>query len=61
MKVAEVFDLNGDLINPIRSSELGWKANRPKNTSLNSEKVEKLLNIKLKKVDECLNELKKII
>ena len=61
IKVAEIFDLNKDLINPIRSSELGWKANRPKDTSLNSGKAEKLLGIKLKKVDECLNELKKII
>ncbi|WP_421077870.1 dTDP-4-dehydrorhamnose reductase [Methanothermococcus sp. Ax23] len=61
LKVAEIFDLNKDLIKPIRSSELGWKANRPKDTSLNSGKVEKLLGIKLKNVNECLNELKKII
>jgi dTDP-4-dehydrorhamnose reductase len=61
LKVAEVFDLNGDLINPIRSSELGWKANRPADTSLNSEKAEKLLGINLKNVNKCLNELKNII
>ncbi|XRP97087.1 dTDP-4-dehydrorhamnose reductase [Methanocaldococcus sp. 16A] len=59
LKVAEVFGYNKDLIKPIKSSELGWKAKRPKDTSLNSEKVEKLLNIKLKNVDEALNELNK--
>ena len=58
LKIAEIFDLNKDLIKPIKSSELGWKANRPKDTSLINKKAEKLLNIKLKKVDECLNELK---
>ncbi|WP_292460354.1 dTDP-4-dehydrorhamnose reductase [Methanothermococcus sp.] len=61
LKVAEIFGLDKSLIKPIRSSELGWKANRPADTSLISEKSEKLLDIKLKKVDECLNELKKII
>ena len=58
LKIAEIFDLNKDLIKPIKSSELGWKANRPKDTSLINKKAEKLLNIKLKKIDECLNELK---
>ena len=61
LKIAEIFDLNVDLIKPIKSSELGWKANRPKDTSLINKKAEKLLGFKLKKVDECLDKLKSII
>ena len=61
LKIAEIFDLNMDLIKPIKSSELGWKANRPKDTSLINKKAEKLLGFKLKKVDECLDKLKSII
>jgi dTDP-4-dehydrorhamnose reductase len=58
LKVAEIFELDGGLINPIKSSELGWKAKRPKDTSLNSEKAERLLKVNLKTVEEALNELK---
>jgi dTDP-4-dehydrorhamnose reductase len=58
LKVAEVFGFDESLIKPVKSSELGWKAKRPRDTSLNSEKVKKLLGIKLKSVDECLNEIK---
>jgi dTDP-4-dehydrorhamnose reductase len=58
LKVAEVFGYDESLIKPIKSSELGWKAKRPKDTSLNSDKVKKLLGVKLKRVDECLNEIK---
>ena len=58
LKVAEVFGFDKSLIKPVKSSELGWKAKRPRDTSLNSGKVKKLLGIKLKSVDECLNEIK---
>ena len=58
LKVAQVFGFDRNLINPIRSSELGWKAKRPRDTSLNSDKIEKLLNIKLKSLEESLTELK---
>ncbi len=58
LKVAEVFGFDKSLIKPIKSSELGWKAKRPKDTSLNSEKAKKLLGIKLKSVEESLNEIK---
>jgi dTDP-4-dehydrorhamnose reductase len=58
LKVAKIFDLNSDLIKPIQSSELGWKANRPKDTSLNNNKIEKRLKIKLKTINECLKEIK---
>ncbi|XRO75829.1 dTDP-4-dehydrorhamnose reductase [Methanocaldococcus sp. 28A] len=61
LKVAEIFEFDMSLIKPIRSSELGWKAKRPKDTSLNSEKAEKLLNIKLKTVKEAFNELKEVL
>jgi dTDP-4-dehydrorhamnose reductase len=58
LKVAEIFGFDESLIKPIKSSELGWKAKRPRDTSLNSEKVKKLLGIKLKNVEEALKEIK---
>ena len=61
LKIAEIFELDKTLINPVESSEMNWIANRPKDTSLNSGKIENKLKIKLKTVDECLIELKKII
>ncbi len=61
LKVAEIFSYDKTLIEPVKSSELGWKANRPKDTSLICKNAERLLNINLKKIDECLNELKNSI
>ena len=58
LKVAQVFGFDRNLINPIRSSELGWKAKRPRDTSLNSSKIEKFLGVKLKNLEESLKELK---
>ncbi|AIJ04933.1 dTDP-4-dehydrorhamnose reductase [Methanocaldococcus bathoardescens] len=60
LKVAEIFGFDESLIKPVKSSELGWKAKRPRDTSLNSEKVKKLLGIKLKSVEEALKEIKKL-
>ena len=58
LKVAEIFELDKTLINPVESSELGWKAYRPKDTTLNNCKIENKIKIKLKTVDECLKEIK---
>ncbi|EHP86147.1 dTDP-4-dehydrorhamnose reductase [Methanotorris formicicus] len=58
LKVAEVYGYDKTLIKPIKSAELGWKAKRPRDTSLNSEKAKKILGIKLKTVEEVLNEIK---
>ncbi|NPA62798.1 MAG: dTDP-4-dehydrorhamnose reductase [Methanococci archaeon] len=57
LKVAEVFGFDESLIKPVKSAELGWKAKRPRDTSLNSEKAKKLLGIKLKNVNEALRKI----
>jgi len=41
-KVAEVFNLNRNLINPISSDELDWIAKRPTDSSLDVSKVSKI-------------------
>ncbi|WP_456417445.1 dTDP-4-dehydrorhamnose reductase [Methanocaldococcus sp.] len=61
LKVAEVFGFDKSLIKPIKSFEMNWKAKRPKDTSLNSKKAEKSLNIKLKTIKEALKEIEKIL
>ncbi|MBW9221287.1 dTDP-4-dehydrorhamnose reductase [Methanothermococcus sp. SCGC AD-155-M21] len=61
LKVAKIFGFDGELINPIKSSELGWKAKRPKDTSLNSTKIQEKLNIKLKNLEESLKDLKEMV
>ncbi|AEF95735.1 dTDP-4-dehydrorhamnose reductase [Methanotorris igneus] len=60
LKVAEIFGFDKSLIKPTKSSKLGWKAKRPKDTSLNSKKVEKLLKIELKDIGSALKELKNL-
>ncbi len=60
LKIQKIFNLNEDLIHPVSSASMNWKAKRPMDTSLNSKKIENKLNKKLKTVDECLEELKKM-
>jgi dTDP-4-dehydrorhamnose reductase len=57
--IAEVFDLDKTLINPIKSSEFVQKAKRPKDSSLSVEKVEGDLKIKMLNTLEGLIEMKK--
>ncbi|MCW1297648.1 MAG: dTDP-4-dehydrorhamnose reductase [Candidatus Rehaiarchaeum fermentans] len=45
VKLAEVFGLNKELISPTTTSEIKWKAKRPKNSSLNVEKAKNILKI----------------
>lgn len=62
LKTAEIFKLNKNLINPILTENLMkksiWKAERPKNTSLNVSKIEKI--IKIQTVEQSLNYMKEI-
>lgn len=49
LKIADVFDLDKNLINPITSDKMNWVAERPKDSSLNTKKISKIikpLNIK---------------
>lgn len=58
LKVAEIFEIDSSCINPIKSSELDWKADRPKDTSLNNSKIENKIKIKLKTINKCLKEIR---
>ncbi|RAP51402.1 MAG: dTDP-4-dehydrorhamnose reductase [Methanosphaera sp. rholeuAM270] len=57
MKIADSFDLDGSLINPISSSEFVQKAPRPRDSSLNVNKVEKELGMRMETCTESLNRM----
>jgi len=59
-RIAEVFDLDKSLIKPVSIHELGLKAPRGKNTSLNVSKAEKILNERLPNVKEGLEKMVKL-
>ncbi len=59
LKTAEVFSLDISLISKGKMSEASLKAKRPKNSSLNTKKIEKALNIKMPQVKKGLLQMKK--
>ena len=61
LNVAKIFGFDRELINPIKSSDLGWKAKRPKDTPLNSTKMQEKLNIKLKNLEKSIKDLKEMV
>ena len=42
VKIAEIFDLNKDLIKPITSDQLNWIAKRPVDSSLSTSKISRI-------------------
>jgi dTDP-4-dehydrorhamnose reductase len=54
-----VFGYDPSLIEPSKMNDANWIAKRPRNYSLNVQKVKKLLKNKPVSVDEALNYLKK--
>ena len=42
LKIAEIFDLNKDLIKPITSDQLNWIAKRPMDSSLDTSKISRI-------------------
>lgn len=58
LRLAEVFDLDTRLIKPAKMDELAWKADRPKDSSLNVEKALALLNQKPLQLDQSLRRMK---
>lgn len=56
-KIAEEFNLDKDLIHPITSKQFIQKAPRPKNSSLNVEKVKKELNMQMETCSESLHRM----
>jgi len=58
-KTAEAFKLDSSLIKPIKMDELkAWIAKRPRDSSLNTEKIRQLLQTKPLNINEGLNKLK---
>ena len=58
-RIAKAFDLNPALIKPIKMNELkAWIAKRPKDSSLNTAKVQKQLRTKPFNINEGLSKLK---
>jgi dTDP-4-dehydrorhamnose reductase len=58
-QIAKSFNLNADLIKPVRMSQLtAWIAKRPKDSSLNTGKIQKQLKTKPLNITEGLNKMK---
>ena len=59
LKLAQVFNLNTNLIKPAKMNEISWKAKRPKDSSLNVSKASSLLSAKPLKLNQALETMKK--
>jgi dTDP-4-dehydrorhamnose reductase len=53
-RIAEVMGYSSAEIKPIQTNSLNQKAQRPRNSCLNCQKVQKLLNIKLPDIEQSL-------
>jgi dTDP-4-dehydrorhamnose reductase len=59
-QIAKIFNLDQNLIKPIKMSRLtAWIAKRPKDSSLNTDKIQKQLKTKPLNITEGLNRMKK--
>jgi len=54
LRLAQVFNLNTNLIKPAKMNEMPWRAQRPKDSSLNVSKASALLNAKPLKINQAL-------
>lgn len=59
--IAEKFGLDSSLIKPTKIQEINWKAIRPKDSSLDSSKAEKILDKKPQKITQSLDEFQKLL
>jgi dTDP-4-dehydrorhamnose reductase len=58
-QIAKTFNLNSDLIKPVKMSQLtAWIAKRPKDSSLNTGKIQKQLKTKLLNITQGLKKMK---
>lgn len=57
-KVAEIFDLDGNLVKPVQQGFFNELVKRPKDTSFKTEKMEKVLDVKPLSLDEGLRLMK---
>jgi dTDP-4-dehydrorhamnose reductase len=59
-QIAETFALNSDLVKPVKMSQLtAWIAKRPRDSSLNTDKIQKQLKAKPLNITEGLNEMRR--
>ncbi|MEM3630612.1 MAG: dTDP-4-dehydrorhamnose reductase [Nitrososphaerota archaeon] len=58
LKLAEVFNLNKNLIIKAKMDEMDWIAKRPKDTSLDTSKANNVFKVKPINLNEALNNLK---
>ena len=57
-QIARTFNLNADLVKPVKMSQLtAWIAKRPKDSSLNTGKIQKQLKTKPLNITEGLNKM----
>lgn len=59
LKLAEIFNLNVNLIKPAKMSQISWKAKRPRDSSLNVRKADALLESKPLKLHCALERMKR--
>jgi dTDP-4-dehydrorhamnose reductase len=58
-QIAKTYNLNSDLIKPVKMCQLtAWIAKRPKDSSLNTSKIQKKLKTKPLNITEGLNKMK---
>ena len=55
IQIAKTFNLPTDLIKPVKSEPIAWKAKRPTDSSLNVDKAQAVLDRKPLKLHEALN------
>lgn len=58
IKLSQVFNLNKNLIKPIKIDEMQWKAKRPRDSSLDVSKAQTLLNKKPRELNQALDTMK---
>ncbi|MBP2045446.1 dTDP-4-dehydrorhamnose reductase [Methanobacterium aggregans] len=61
LNIADVFELDSNLINPVESKSFVQKAKRPRDSSLNVEKVEKDTGMKMFDTVEGLEYMKRVM
>lgn len=59
VKIAEVFELDKKLLHPVNSNSIEWKAQRPRDSSLNINKALNILKTKPFNITESLIRMKK--
>ena len=58
-QIAKTFDLNSSLVKPVKMSQVAtWTAKRPRDSSLNTSKIQKQLKTKPLNITEGLNKMK---